>query len=454
MVFDDQPQTNISRWDNFIVQSSNPFDATSWSDPVHFNFTGYDTSPFWDTDGAVYVTGSHAYQLRPGIDQAPIDLSTGATGTYVNIWNGTGGLAPEGPHIYHKDDWYYVMIAEGGTGLNHEETIARSRNINGPYEADPANPILTNANTSAYFQTVGHADLFQDAAGNWWGVALSTRSGPAYQFYPMGRETVLTPVTWDEAAFPVFTPVSGQESGWPFPSTNTSLPGEGPFINAPDNITFPPGSSLPLHFVHWRIPITENYVVSPAEKPSTLRLTSSKLNLTGYDGNYAGPQGQTFVGRRQVDTLFTYSVDLDFTPEAEEQEAGVSVFLTQSHNIYFGVVLLPNSDDATELIPYFRLGTTTSIPVAAPIVTPVPAAWRNQTLRLYINAANATHYTFAAGLVDSTETQVVGYGQSAAVSYGFTGTLLGVYATTNGADGEFNAYVGNWKYEGQGQIRS
>lgn len=51
--------------------------------------------------------------------------------------------------------------------MGHMVTIARSKNIDGPYESNPANPVLTNANTTSYFQTVGHADLFQDSAGNW-----------------------------------------------------------------------------------------------------------------------------------------------------------------------------------------------------------------------------------------------------------------------------------------------
>lgn len=67
---------------------------------------------------------------------------------WQTLWNGTGGLAPEGPHIYVKDDWYYLVIAEGGTGVDHMVTAARSRNLTGPYESNPANPMLTAANVS------------------------------------------------------------------------------------------------------------------------------------------------------------------------------------------------------------------------------------------------------------------------------------------------------------------
>ncbi len=111
-----------------------------------------------------------------------------------------------------------------------------------------------------------------------------------------------------------------------------------PFADAADYITFPPGSRLPIHFIHWRIPINGSYTVSPAGHPNTLRLSPSKLNLTAYDGNYAGPEGQTFVGRRQTDTLFTYSVNLQFSPQSQGDEAGISVFLTQvRHSCCTGV---------------------------------------------------------------------------------------------------------------------
>ncbi|KAJ3953586.1 hypothetical protein N0V92_009929 [Colletotrichum tropicale] len=136
---------------------------------------GYDSSLFWDDDGQAYVTWAPLAEVRSGIFQSTIDVNTGNVGEVINIWNGTGGSAPEGPHVYKKDGFYYLIIAEGGTFLNHMVTIARATSINGPYEANPDNPILTNANSTEYFQAVGHADLFQDAGGSWWGVAHAMR---------------------------------------------------------------------------------------------------------------------------------------------------------------------------------------------------------------------------------------------------------------------------------------
>ncbi|KAK5197515.1 hypothetical protein LTR99_007885 [Exophiala xenobiotica] len=477
LVFDDADQFNSSRWDNMVFQSKDPFKSSSWSDPVHFDFVGYDTSPYWSDNGTVYVTGSHPWHVAPGITMTTIDLTTGEVGSDVRfIWNGTGGLAPEGPHIYSKDGWYYLMIAEGGTGLTHMETIARSKTIDGPYTPNSANPILTNANTSQYFQTVSHADLFQDPAGNWWGVSLATRSGPNFTTYPMGRETVMFPVTWKTGDWPILQPVRGQMSGWQMPPPNISIAGEGPFTDTADHLTFPPKSSLPIHLVHWRIPINDSYTVSPPGHPNTLRLRPSKLNLTGYDGNYAGPQGQTFVGRRQTDTLFTYSVNMEFWPQAPGDEAGISVFLTQNHHIDLGIVLLPNStssasasDSSKPLVPYFRFAATSYLAVPPPVLVPIHSSFPNYTtlsdptattlsLLLEVKANNLTHYAFSAGPVDAMSDVInIGYAPAADVSFGFTGTILGVYATTNGrvvnasAPGT-PAYISDWKYTPQGQF--
>jgi beta-xylosidase len=131
LVHEDLPLNASSRWDNFFITSNDPYKSSSWSEPIHFRFTGYDPSVFWDQNNQAYITGAHAWQISPGINQATINLKTGRVGDVINIWNGTRRLAPEGPHLYTKDGHYYLMIAQGGTGRNHQATIARSRNING-----------------------------------------------------------------------------------------------------------------------------------------------------------------------------------------------------------------------------------------------------------------------------------------------------------------------------------
>lgn len=128
-----------------------------------------------------------------------------AAHTLQKIWNGTGGRYPEGPHIYKKDGWYYLLISEGGTEVAHSITIARSRYIDGPYVGNPANPILTHACQAGEtnpIQGTGHADLVEGTDGSWWMVCLAYRIMPGFH-HTLGRETYLALVRWDKDAWPV-----------------------------------------------------------------------------------------------------------------------------------------------------------------------------------------------------------------------------------------------------------
>ncbi|KAL6410115.1 glycoside hydrolase family 43 protein [Ilyonectria robusta] len=430
---------------NYIFSSRDPYRDDAWSDPITFPVTSIDPDIFWDDDGQAYVTYPGGPEV--GIFQATLDPTTGDIGPAYKLWSGSGRPYPEGPHMYRKDGYYYLSIAEGGTELGHLQSMARSTAISGPYESYPANPILTNRNTTEYFQAVGHADLFQDASQNWWGVALSTRSGPTWDkfpditndsvlyrpnsTYPMGRETVLFPVTWRQGEWPIMEPVRGLMTGWPiFPSAK-KLPGDGAFVNEPDVLDFEPGSKLPSHLVHWRAPDPASYVISPSGHPNTLRLKCSKANLTASSG-FDPRDGLTLIMRRQTTTLFTYSVDIAFSPRALEEETGVTIFLTQFQHIDLGIVLLKTGG---HLIPHFRLRTineTATVP--GTVIRQVPRDWLHQPIRLQIQAVNETHYAFTAmSSSNPSHGLPMGYGLAHFVSGGtgrYTGTSLPVSATS------------------------
>lgn len=520
LVFDDLPKNDTSRWDNFILSTTNPY-ASNWSDPVHFAFPAYDPSLFWDDDGTVYITGAHSWNVWPGILSTTIDLATGTLGPLHNPWNGTGGLAPEGPHIYKRNDsassaYYYLVAAEGGTGENHMVTMARSRHVHGPYEPAPGNPLLSNANdSSAYFQAVGHVDLFHDGMGQWWAVGLSVRSGPEVESYPMGRETFLTPVVWPAEEFPVFTPVQGRmelQDGRTLPCPSCRRPGTASsqdrgqssdlidpqtcFVVGSDDDLFtlssPLSSQLPPHFTHYRLPIAQNYaIISPTDptRSNALRLTSSALNLTSYDGYFTGGQGQTFVGRRQEHTRFVFGVDFDYSGlSAMEDEAGLTLFVVQRYHFDMGVIMLPSlveteDDDEGDdggLAPHLRIrgmsGSDANGTVVVSLSSLLGAATQTQkVIRLQIEAVNETHFAFSAGFPVSREGDMDGDNSTGGnvemtaishctgsqLTWGFTGTLLGVYATTNGREvdernggdgGAFDAWFSRWTYRGLEQI--
>ncbi|KAM3421359.1 hypothetical protein BST61_g1756 [Cercospora zeina] len=443
-----------------LFKTSDPFTNAAWSQPVLFDAPTIDPDLFWDDDGRLYM----AYM---GIGLTELNANTGELGEETRIWNGTGGVWPEGPHIYKRNDWYYLLIAEGGTALNHMVTIARSRNIKGPYEAYENNPILSNANTTEYFQTVGHADLFQDQNGRWWGSALATRSGPEWEVYPMGREAVLYPASWD-GDWPVLNPVRGVMTGWPLPSGATELPGSVPYTWEPEHLDFPPESPLPASFYTWRYaPSNSTFQISPPGHENSLRILPSRANLTGSleSPELSGLQGLAFVSRKQEHSLFTFAVDLTFNPRSAGQEAGISAFLTQQQHIDLSLVRHANSSGshgAQQLV--LRTHADSANLTSSLEAMQLPASWSSfGAIRLQIHTADETSYVFSAWPADNANDRVVLGSVSAKILSGgtglFTGTLLGAFATCNGANGSNNtcadaggeAYFSNWRYTGAAQ---
>lgn len=191
--------TNTSDKGNFYVTTGNP--AAEWSDPIWIDQPGIDPDLFFDDNGRSYILSAR----RGGyIQLREIDIRTGKLiSEPYDLWRGTGGRCLEAPHLYKKDNYYYLVTAEGGTEYGHKVMIARSRTIEGPYENNPDNPILTHINSmSNPIQGTGHADFIQAHDGSWWTVFLGFRP-QSHTHHLTGRETYLAPVQWNENEWPV-----------------------------------------------------------------------------------------------------------------------------------------------------------------------------------------------------------------------------------------------------------
>ncbi|KAG7045624.1 glycoside hydrolase family 43 protein [Colletotrichum scovillei] len=433
-----------------VFKTSNPFDAESWSDPYTFLTPNGDLDLFWDDDGKMYIPGGGHVLLD-------VDLEAGTVVNNTFLWAGTGGVWPEGPHLYRKDGWYYISAAEGGTETGHYQVMARSSSLTGPYQPCPYNPVLTNKGTDEYFQTIGHADLFQDSDENWWGVALATRSGPEWRIYPMGRETVLYPVTWREGEWPILEPVRGKMSGWQMPAASRDLPGDGPFNSDPDAYDFTTLSGIPRNLIHWRVPTEGAFSIDSSRG---LHIVPSRANLTGDNADLDGRSGLSFIGRPQTDSLFTFEAVIDAPLTDADQESGVTLFLTQFNHADIGVVILPKADGSGGNDRMLRFRATGEDAHAENIVK-VPEAWGEDSIRFQIATVNSTHCTMAASQASQSDQRVVISTFSARLVSGqsgpFTGSLVGVYATCNGAGSGVDcpsggdSWVKEWHYEGQGQ---
>lgn len=192
--------------ENFLVTAEKI--EGPWSDPVRLNGVGFDPSLFHDTDGRKYLL-QQLWDPRPGknpfagITLQEYDPDTRSlVGERKLIFRGTKLRCTEGPHLYRINGWYYLVAAEGGTSWNHAVTVARSREIGGPYEVCPHNPVLTAKGCPASpLHKTGHGSLVQTKDGAWWMAHLCAR--PLEDgFCVLGRETALQPMEWTEDGWP------------------------------------------------------------------------------------------------------------------------------------------------------------------------------------------------------------------------------------------------------------
>ncbi len=156
---------------NFFATAEDP--AGPWSEPVRVEAPGIDPDLAWDDNGNCWV---HYSAGGDGIQRLRIDDRTGdVLDGPVLAWPGTGLQVPEAPHLFRRGDWWYLLIAEGGTERGHAVTIARGPSPTGPWESCPANPILSHRSTDRPIQNTGHSDLVEAIDGSWWMVLLGTR---------------------------------------------------------------------------------------------------------------------------------------------------------------------------------------------------------------------------------------------------------------------------------------
>jgi alpha-N-arabinofuranosidase len=404
--------TNVSYRGTFFVTATNP--VGPWSEPIWITGAGgIDPSLFFDDDGKVYLTSTGS---APGISQAEIDVKSGRQLTPPRIvWKGTGGRYPEGPHLYKIAGRYYLMISEGGTEYGHMVTIARAASPWGPFEPCPRNPILTQRDTplSQPIQATGHADLVEDAEGNWWMVFLGIRPQGGYYWHHLGRETFLAPVRWDAQGWPVVN------EGKPI-ATDTHVRSQPayPIPAAPVRDDFDGPLGRAWNFL--RNPERASY--STAERRGWLTLHGTAVRLDQPFGI-----SPTFVGRRQQDLRARITTRIDFAPARDGEEAGLVLYREPRHRFELGV---RGKGAGREVFLRQTVGPFISTVTAS---APAPG---NAPLVLQIEA-EPTRYTFAWGPsaehlqpLGSAETRLL----STEVTGGFIGTFVGLYALASSAD--------------------
>jgi alpha-N-arabinofuranosidase len=330
--------TCVDCGDNFVITATNP--AGPWSKPTWLpDLAGaIDPSLFVDKDGSAWIVnngppvGTPRYDGHRALWIQQFDRKTLKTfGPRTVLVD--GGVRPqdkpiwiEGPHIFRKDGHYYLIAAEGGTAEGHSQVVLRSRKVTGPYEANPANPILTQRDLrrdrERPITSAGHADFVQTQAGEWWATFLAVRpySGDLYN---TGRETFLMPVKW-EGGWPRITR-PGEVIPWlaakPKLPAFSASPMTGP-MRVREEFTKP---ALPTGWMMLRNPRSTWWSMAGGN----LRLTPRAVSL-GDNGN------PSFVARRQQHQFATAETALLTPPTRPGSEAGLVAL--QSDEYWYSLV--------------------------------------------------------------------------------------------------------------------
>lgn len=443
--------TLVGAGGNYVVTAQNP--AGPWSNPVWLpQIDGIDPSLFFDQDGKAYIVyNSVAPNNRPlyeghrTIRMYQFDYEKlKVISPEIILVNGGTDISKkpiwiEGPHIFRKDNFYYLICAEGGTSWEHSEVVFRSEQVTGPYVPYAKNPILTqrhlDPNRPHPITCTGHADLVMTPAGDWWAVFLGCRPYlPEYEgFFNTGRETFMAPVKWIDG-WPVIDPDHAEiQYSYPLPiilekPIKADIPYSGNFRIRDDFDS----EKLDLNWVFLRTPHTKWYSLSDRRGSLAIQLRPETCS---------GKSNPSFIGRRQQHLCGSVSTAMDFVPVSEFEKAGLLVFQNEKHYYFLG-----KSIEKGE--PVVQLYKTDTLLASHKI-----GEGRNIRLKVVADGAEYSFYYATKPeewilLKDKVDARFL----STRVAGGFVGCMYAMYATSSGEASSNVAYFDWFEYVGDDEI--
>ncbi len=313
---------------NYLVTA--PDIMGPWSEPIFLNSSGFDPSLFHDEDGSKWLLNmlwDHRKSTHPfaGIVLQQYDPDQQKlVGPIRTIFEGTDLRVTEGPHVYKENGWYYLMTAEGGTNWGHAVTMARSRRIEGPYEVDPENPMLTSREKPELsLQKAGHASVVKTQNGKWYMAFLCSRPVGEHRRCILGRETALSECKWTDSGW---LRLVSRGNNPPETTPAPGLPLE-PWPEQPARDNFD-GTELGMHWNSLRDPSDESWV-SLTQRPGHLRIYGRE--------SLRSLHHQSMIARRLQNFQCTVETCMDFSPVSFQQEAGLICWYDTNNYYYLRV---------------------------------------------------------------------------------------------------------------------
>lgn len=434
--------TNVSYGGNYIVTATSP--EGPWSEPHYIEGAeGIDPSLFFDEDGKCYYIGTHpnpAGCLYDGdwyIWVQELDLETmKLVGEPKDVWNGAmkNIVWPEGPHLYKKDGYYYILHAEGGTGPDHAVTVCRSKSIWGPYENNFCNPILTHRHLGwAYpIKYVGHADLVETVAGEWYMVMLAVR--PKEGYTTMGRETFLAKVVW-ENGWPVVNPGVGMLTD----TVEINLPEWKPaedansYTSRTGGKTCVPGSSRSYDFTKQQ-ELGDEFLGLRYSMQEKYHLTQEGLYLDFTSDTLKEMGAPAYLAIRQQHHSFVVAATLSLKELSEGSRAGIALVQSEEYQLRVEV-----SGTKAEVI-LCEKGVDAGKGMAALLAEEV-------TVVLHVQDLKATVEVLEGGQERAVVSDMDIRALSTEVAGGFVGCTTGIFAVTDEENAKGTALFKNFSYQ-------
>ncbi|WP_243099373.1 MULTISPECIES: glycoside hydrolase family 43 protein [Clostridia] len=313
--------------DNFLTCSRDIHGP--WSDPVYLNSSGFDPSLFHDDDGKKYILNQiwdHRDKNDPfdGIALQEYDPEQQCMkGKPVQIFKGSSIGVTEGPHLYKINGMYYLVCAEGGTFYEHAVTVARSKNIEGPYELSPYHPLMTSyGHPELRLQKCGHGSLVCTQNGEWYMAHLCGRPEGVHKRCMLGRETSIQKLKMTEDGWFVIDHPSG------LPQNEVPSPGLPDFIvsERPVKRVFP--AKLPDEFQTLRIPLGQRWMAFNEERQSLVLYGKESMESL---------HTQSLVGIRREHFDFMAETSVRFWPVNYQQMAGMALYYDTTNYFYLNV---------------------------------------------------------------------------------------------------------------------
>ncbi len=301
--------------DNYLVETEDI--SGEWSERVYLNSIGFDPSLFHDEDGKKYLISlENHYEKEKRFNGLYIEEYDPEAKRLVGgrrlLYKDKNSELVEGSHLYKRDGYYYLLKAQGGTGVRHSAQMSRSRSLFGEWEDDKEILLHARDDESLPLQKAGHADITDTPCGDLYMVHLASRGLGGI----CGRETCIQKVKWRD--------------GW----LRLSEGGNTPYVNV-------------AAVKERQVKTAEHYSLTKKadifdfqslREDVTDRIAFSEKGLEIKGGSGLNSHfDQSLLARRVDEEEIEVSVEVSFEPDNDRQMTGLVFIYDTSHWHYLYV---------------------------------------------------------------------------------------------------------------------